>query len=275
MSFLARGLSALVVMIFVFTAAEADAAPKSKLIKRWYDHDMSSNTVIDHSAWDSFLKVYVRDGSDGINRVAYGTVSAADKAALDAYIAGLSATEIGAHNRNEQFVYWVNLYNAVTVQLILEHYPVKTIKKVKGGLFNSGPWDEVAVTVNGVGLTLNNIEHGILRPIWKDPRIHYVVNCASIGCPNLYAAAFTSGNADKMLTAAAKDYVNHPRGVSVEGGRLVVSSIYEWYQEDFGGSDAGVIDHVKKYARPELKEMLAGISKVYDDRYDWTLNGVM
>ena len=275
MNHVARGLSAFVVMIFVFAAAGAEAAPKSKLIERWHDFDMSSNAAIDHSAWDRFLKTYVRDGNDGINRVAYGNVTAADKAALDKYIAALSATNIGSHNRNEQFAFWVNLYNAVTVQLVLDHYPVKSIKKIKGGLFNSGPWDEVVVTVNGVDLTLNNIEHGVLRPIWKDPRIHYVVNCASIGCPNLYAAAFTSQNYGTLLTASAKDYVNHPRGVKVEGGKLIVSSIFEWYQSDFGDSDSGVIEHVKKYAEPELKEKLAGISSVYDDQYDWNLNSAM
>ena len=94
----------------------------------------------------------------------------------------------------------------------------------------------------GAEVSLNDIEHRILRPIWKDARIHYAVNCAAVGCPNLRRTAFTGDNAESLLELAARDYVNNPRGARFDdGGGLVVSSLYSWYREDFGGSVAGVL----------------------------------
>ncbi|MGH8456216.1 MAG: DUF547 domain-containing protein, partial [Stenotrophobium sp.] len=105
-----------------------------------------------------------------------------------------------------------------------------------------------------------------------DPRTHYSVNCASLSCPNLAARAWTAGSLDEMLDAAARAYVSSPRAVSVQDGKLSVSSIYVWYQADFGGSDAGVITHLKQYAAPALAAQLAGVRKISDDHYDWALN---
>lgn len=274
------GLSKLGTILFVMAAMtllpfNAGAAPKSRLLKAWEGHDESSTQTIDHGAWDKFLKKYVRRTDDGVNRVTYGDVSDTDLNALKGYISKLETTDILQYSRDQQFAYWVNLYNAKTVDLVLDYYPVSSIKKIKGGLFNSGPWDSKVITVSGSKLSLNNVEHGILRPIWKDPRIHYVVNCASIGCPNLAKEAFTGKNNEKLLDMAAKDYVNHPRGVTIKNGKLYVSSIYEWYQADFGGTDEGVISHIEKYAKPGLKKKLQTVMNIYDDVYDWSLNGSM
>jgi hypothetical protein len=158
--------------------------------------------------------------------------------------------------------------------VVLDHYPVDSIKDIdiSPGFFSSGPWDKKLVTIEGQGLSLNDIEHRILRPVWQDPRIHYGVNCASMGCPNLQRKAFTAQNTDGLLDKAAREYVNHPRGVSMEDGDLVVSSIYDWFQEDFGGSEAGVIEHLMQYAEPGLKQKLQGFDDIDDDRYDWSLN---
>ena len=111
-----------------------------------------------------------------------------------------------------------------------------------------------------------------MRPIWRDPRIHYGVNCASIGCPNLLTTAFTALNVDRLLTENAIAYVNHPRGVRLQDGRLTVSRIYDWFQEDFGDSEAGVLDHVRQFAMPELREALAQVRGIADFEYDWALN---
>lgn len=111
-----------------------------------------------------------------------------------------------------------------------------------------------------------------MRPIWRDPRIHYAVNCAAIACPNLQAAAWVPETLDADLEAAARSYVNDPRGAQVENGRLTVSSIYVWFQEDFG-SEADVVDHLRRYAAPDLAQRLEGIDEIYDDAYDWSLNG--
>ena len=195
------------------------------------------------------------------------------KTALDAYIKGLTKIKISDRSRDVQLAYWINLYNAVTISLVLDHYPVKTIRDINiSGLLSYGPWGKELVTVEGKELSLDAIEHEILRPIWKDPRIHYAVNCASIGCPNLHEYAFTGKTADKLLTDLAIDYVNNPRGVSIESGEITVSKIYKWFAYDFGNSQENILLHLSKYARPELKADLKRIGRITDSRYNWLLN---
>ena len=127
------------------------------------------------------------------------------------------------------------------------------------------------MTVEGERLSLDDIEHGILRPIWHDPRIHYALNCASISCPKLQPIAFTANNEERLLDEAARAYVNDPRGVRITNGRLTVSSIYVWYRDDFGSSDSAVIDHLRRYASPQLAAELARFRKPDEDAYDWRL----
>jgi hypothetical protein len=256
-------------------AVPAAAAPKAHLWSRWEAHDPSSDVTIDHSAWNTFLKAYVSPGPNGVNLVSYSEVSFASRQILDDYVKYLSGVKVSGLNRPEQMAYWINLYNALTVKVVLDHYPIKSIRdiNISPGFFTSGPWDKKLLRIEGEKVSLNDIEHRILRPIWRDPRIHYAVNCASMGCPNLRPQAFTPENLEDMLDAGAKDYVNNPRGAEVSaGGKLTVSSIYEWYKEDFGGTDRGVIEHLKKYAKPGLRKRLKGISRISDDRYDWSLN---
>jgi hypothetical protein len=153
-------------------------------------------------------------------------------------------------------------------------YPVASIRDIdiSPDWFSNGPWNAKLRAIEGEAVSLNDIEHRILRPIWRDPRIHYGVNCASIGCPNLRAQAFTAANAEALLASGARDYVNHPRGARIEDGRLIVSSAYVWFAEDFGGDDAGVIAHLRRYARPELRAALAEVDEIGDFVYDWRLN---
>jgi hypothetical protein len=229
---------------------------------------------VDHSAFDRLLARYVAPGRDGVNRVAYARwkASAADRQALAGYIGALEQTQVATLSRPEQFAYWVNLYNAATVRLILERYPVGSIREIKPHPLAFGPWKTPVVTVGGTRLSLDDMEHGILRKGWREPRVHYAVNCASYGCPNLRTRAFTGPSLEADLTAAAAAYVNHPRGARVVDGRLIVSSIYSWYKEDFGGSDSGVIAHLRAHAAAPLKAKLAGITKVAKTEYDWALN---
>lgn len=257
-----------------FASLESLFAPSANLWERWAAHDPKSTAAVDHSAWGRLLGRYVTEGGDGINRVAYGRVSAEDKAALGAYIDALAATPISRYSRPQQFAYWVNLYNALTVKTVLDHYPVESIRDIdtSPGVFADGPWDADAIAIEGQAVTLNDIEHRILRPIWRDPRIHYAVNCAAIGCPNLQNSAFTAANSDALMDQAARDYVNHPRGAQVSGGKLTVSSIYIWFQEDFGGTDESVIAHLRRYAAPALDAQLDNIGSIADHRYNWKLN---
>ena len=262
-----------VAAVFAVPAPLSHAAPKAELWPKWEAHNADSDAAIDHSVWDAFLRNYLSE-RDGINLLNYGGVSESDRKELDEYIAALMATDIAAHNRDQQRAFWINLYNALTARVILAHYPVESIMDIdiSPGVFASGPWGKKLIMVGGEELSLDDIEHRILRPIWRDARIHYAVNCASIGCPNLALRAWTAENAEEMLEAGARAYVNHPRGAKVEDGRLLVSSIYEWFKEDFGGDDDGVISHLRGYADGELRGQLEGISSVSGDDYDWNLN---
>lgn len=255
-----------------------EAAPKAQLWPRWQAHDPISEAVIDHAAWDAFLDRYLVRGDDGINRVAYADVTAADRAALDGYLQRLAAVPISKYARAEQMAYWINLYNALTVRLVLDHYPVDSIRDIDlspgllSGLLNPGPWRDELIAVEGEALSLDDIEHRILRPIWRDARVHYAVNCAALGCPDLQPEPYRGAAIEAQLDAAARAYVNDPRGATIRGDRLVVSSIYVWFKDDFGGTDRAVIEHLRRYAEPPLAARLARFTRIADHRYDWELN---
>ena len=230
-----------------------------------------SEIKVDHQAWDAILATYLSRSKENVTFFDYAGVTDADKSALKTYIGDLAEVDPTALNYNEAFAYWANLYNAVTIDVVLDHYPVKSILRITSGL-RPGPWKRKLVTVNGERLSLDNIEHDILRAHFKDPRVHYAVNCASYGCPNLAEKAFTGENLEEMLNAGARDYINHPRGVSIEDGRVTASSIYKWFQEDFGGSKTAVIEHMKLYASPELSAQLENVFTINKFEYDWSLN---
>ena len=264
---------AIFVCLTVPAISPASAAPSADLWERWAAHDPGSTASIDHAPWDSFLKNYVRAAPDGVNRLVYGEVSEEGRRALKAYIAGLAALPIGEYARREQFPYWVNLYNALTVDVVLDHYPVATIMgiDISSGWFSNGPWGKKLVEIEGEALSLDDIEHRILRPIWKDPRIHFAVNCASIGCPNLMRAAFTADETEAMLEAATRDYANHPRGAHVANGKLYLSAIFDWYGADFG-DEAAIVEFIRRYAEPPLAAAIGDIARFSDGGYDWALN---
>ena len=270
-------LFALIVPLSGFGGIEALFAPKSELWDRWKAHDSASTETIEHAAWETLLQRYLRQDDDGVNRFQYSAVSDDDRRALDGYIGELAAVNIDRFNRDEQFAYWVNLYNALTIQVVLAHYPVDSIRDIdiSPGLFADGPWDKPLVTVLGEELSLNDIEHRILRPIWQDPRVHYAVNCAAVGCPNLQSMAFLGSELDEQLDQAARDYVNSERAVRKGNAGLVVSSIYAWFQEDFGnGKPEDIIEHLKLYAEGEFAAKLAKMPSLESHDYDWSLNRV-
>ena len=261
-------------MLSLLLPDSCPAAPKPDLWPRWQVYAEESIEVIDHSAWDLLLQKYViPDHPSGINRFFYKRVSAGDRDVLEKYVHRLQQVRVSSLNREEQKAYWINLYNSLTVKIVLDHYPVKTIRDIdiSPGLFQDGPWDAKLLSIEGEPVSLNDIEHRILRPIWQDNRVHYGLNCASLGCPNLLPKAFTAVNQKKMLDSGARQYVNHPRGVRV-GKRLQVSSIYKWFQEDFGSTEQGVIDHLLLFADVELAAALKKKSKGLRYEYDWQLN---
>ena len=243
----------------------------------WADHDPTNTERLDHSEWQALLDAYlITDDPSGVNLVDYAKLqaNAADRGRLARYIEHLQGLDPRRYAKDVQMAYWINLYNAVTVRVVLDGYPVASIKDIHEGLIpGTGPWGDVHAMVAGQPLTLDNIEHDILRPIWQDNRIHYAVNCASMGCPNLAPEPYTADNLERLLEQGARDYVNHVRGAELLDEAFgVVSSIYYWYQEDFGNSEAGVLEHLRKYAEGDLAEQLRDFDGSLDHEYDWSLN---
>jgi hypothetical protein len=262
-----------VCLVVVLTIGPAHAVPKAEPWKIWQAHDPKSVKTIDHEAWEHFLMRYLRIGGDGIHRVAYGEVTAEDRAALDDYIEQLAALPIGTYNRSEQMAYWINLYNALVVRLVLDHYPIASIRDIDDSPrpLSGGPWDEKMVSVDGVPVSLDDIVNRILRPIFQEPDVLYALSCGALGCPNLQPEPYDGDHLDYQLSKAAMAYVNDPRCLSL-GDELGVSSLYRWYRDDFGGSDSAVIHHLMGYAEPRLAMSLQQFDQIGVDGFDWRLN---
>ena len=243
----------------------------SKWTQYWSRSEANSGITIDHSNWNRLLTTYI-DEKQGLNYFRYSMVTPEDRETLESYLDRLQSVTVTQLSRRQQYAYWINLYNALTIKVILDHYPVKSIRDISYSLLSSGPWKEKLVTVEGMKLSLDDVEHEILRPVFQDNRIHYAVNCASVGCPNLQTTAFTADNMDALLDDAARQYINHPRGITVDGDKLTVSSIFDWYAEDFGDSDSEIIEHFIQYAQPGLTQKLETLKKISDYEYDWRLN---
>ena len=268
----------LVVGLSGFTALESLFAPSADLWPKWEAHDPASTQTVDHAPWGKFLKTYVKPGGDGANRVAYGTVNEADKKSLHDYLASLRKVNVASLSRNEQLAYWINLYNALTVRVVVHFYPVDSIQDINltGGLFGGGgPWGKDLIRIDGEMISLNDIEHRILRPIWRDPRLHYAVNRASVGGPNLAMTPYTAATVNAMLNQAARDYVNSPRGVRHTSDGLVLSKIYAWFSEDFGSSETMVLDHIARHASSDTEVKIMSSTNIAAYEYDWSLNDAM
>jgi hypothetical protein len=238
-----------------------------------------SKVVVDHSIWTGLLAKYVKPDGKGLNRVDYASFRANGRELLREYLAQLEKVKPATLDRPEQFALLANLYNAKTIEIVLEHYPVTSIKDISLGgsvlsVVTGGPWKKKVVELDGTALSLDDLEHGILRPVFRDPRVHYALNCASIGCPNLRIEAFSGEKLEAQLDAAAREFINSSRGVDLAGGKLRVSSIYSWFIEDFGGDDKGLLAHLKRYASEPLAAQLSTVTGVDDHFYDWKLNDV-
>ena len=224
--------------------------------------------------YEAILQRRISRGAGGLNLFDYaGAKAAGEGRAIKAYTDYLAAQNPDSFSQADQIAYWANLYNALTVNLILDNYPVKSIRKIKAGAFSTGPWKRDEVTVNGQVLSLNDIEHEILRKRYPNPAmVHYMVNCASIGCPNLPSKLWVGSTLEADREAAAREFINSPRGVEIRGNSLKASSIYDWFKEDFGGSKSSTIAHFRKFAGPELRAALDAGAKISGFGYNWDLN---
>ncbi|WP_299046828.1 DUF547 domain-containing protein [uncultured Tateyamaria sp.] len=249
-------------------------APTADLMSdRWLRIATTPGREPDYAALNGFLDRYHHQAADGTARVRYAQVTEADKGALETFLIAMQQVDPAQLDRNQQLAYWINLYNAQTIRVILDHYPVDSIRDIGDGLLGLGPWADADLRVNGARLSLNDIEHGIIRPVFADPRIHYALNCAAVGCPNLAPQAWQGATLNAQLDAAEHAYIHDPRGVTLTGdGRVIVSKIYGWFREDFGGTEASVLAYIKSRANPDLRAALDASGQIGGYAYDWGLN---
>lgn len=262
-----RKLLLLMIMTLATVAAE--------LLPGWAGTNPQSNQTIDHGRWQGLLDRYLKQDQFAQTYFAYAQVTPTDRQALADYISALERVDPLNLNAAEQKAYWINLYNAVTLATVLDAYPVDSIRAIGGplgGLIPTGPWQLPVVTVNAQALSLDDIEHGIIRPKFNDHRIHYAVNCAAMGCPNLAKQAYTGENIERLLQQAEPNFINHPRGVRIQGGRLIVSKIFAWYQQDFVAREADLPAYFADFAEPKLRAQLIAYRGRIRYEYDWSLN---
>ena len=224
------------------------------------------------AAYEAVLERGLVPGEDGILLFDYAAAAQnGDHATIEAFIAEQAEALPSQMSEAEALSYWANLYNAVTLDVILDNYPVKSIRKL--GAFGSGPWDRELVTVEGEELSLNDIEHVKMREQYPSPYIHYMVNCASIGCPNVLPELWEADTLEADQKAAARGYVNSDRGLTWNGKTLAVSKIYKWYADDFGSED-DLRAHLATYADGDKRDALLSGARFKGSHYDWDLNEV-
>ena len=218
-----------------------------------------------HAPFNALLADHVR--GDGID---YDGL-AEDASKLDAYLSPAASFSTEALSRDEAMAFWINMYNAWTLKLILTKYPdIDSIKEL-GSLFSS-PWKKRFVKIGGKTLTLGEIEHDVLRAQYNDPRIHFAINCASRSCPPLLPEAYDAARLDAQLDEATRAFINKTDNTQVKGSDITVSRIFKWYKEDFGND---IPAYINRYATGTLKKALekTGDSpEVTFMPYDWSLN---
>lgn len=242
----------------------------------------------DYQAYATLLAAHVEG-----DRVDYRALQS-NRAALDAVVKGFAQVgeaDLAGWSRADQMAFWINAYNALTLQVIVDHYPIR------GRFFSVAPrnsirqidgvWTKTTWPVAGRRVTLDDIEHAILRPVYGDARIHFAVNCASVSCPPLALEPYRGATLDAQLDEAARTYLASSQGVVVRGDTLRVSSIFKWYGEDFvegyaspgpargSSTDRAILGVVGRYG-PEAARQLAasGRARVQFLAYDWSLNDV-
>lgn len=220
--------------------------------------------IHDHQLWTKLLAKYV----DSLGNVDYKGFQK-DTTALNSYLQQLAKHTVNNEwSYAEKKAYWINAYNAFTVKLIVANYPVKSIKDLGGSIYKvNTPWDIKFIKLGNKTYDLNNIEHGILRKDFNDPRIHAAVNCASISCPKLRNEAYTAAKLEEQLTDQMRAFINNPQKNTLAKNEIEISSIFKWFSGDFT-AEGDIIDYLNTYSKIEISKD-ADIS--YKD-YNWNLN---
>jgi len=213
-------------------------------------------TKVNHDAWDNLLTKYVSKKGN----VDYKNF-ANNSSKLNDYLNYLATNSPKSNwTKNEKLAYYINIYNAATVKLILDNYPTKSIKNLKS------PWGKKIVKIGSELVSLGDIEHKILRKM-GEPRIHFAINCASYSCPKLLNSAFKVATMEQQLELATKDFVNDTTRNIISENNIQLSEIFKWYKKDFTNK-TNLITYINKYSKIQI----ASNTKINYKKYDWSLN---
>ena len=194
-----------------------------------------------------------------------------DENLLDKYLDSLSRTKISSLSEKDQFAFYINAYNAFTIKLVLTKYPgINSIKEISG--FFSNPWNQKFIVLQDKTVSLDYIEHKILRPRFKDPRIHFAINCASKSCPPLRGEPYDGDRLDSQLDNQARQFINNKKNTFIKEDTLFISKLFKWFEDDFSDNPLIFIRH---YAGIKLKQeldSLKGKRSINYLYYDWSLN---
>ncbi|MBA2653363.1 MAG: DUF547 domain-containing protein [Tatlockia sp.] len=261
----------------ILLAESAAASFQREFWPKWEVNNPLSKETISHDDWQEFLNRRVMTNEESINLVDYPHLNPEDHSLLKSYIDNMTKIDIDNYNRNEQLAFWINLYNALTVQVISGYYPIGSIEEINisPGLFSIGPWGKKLVIVDKSPLSLDEIQNRIIRPVWNDQRVLYAINNGAIGAANISKKAFTGATINQRLDEVTFEYINSLRGVQVIEGALIVSKIYDWFSEDFGSSEQDVITHIQQYAKEPLHSQLKHVNKINSYVYNWHLNSTL
>lgn len=264
----------ILILMLLLISGFANASFYKSLWPKWEVNNPLSKEVISHQPWQTFLNRRIVTNEENINLVDYAHMTQTDLNLLKDYLKSMSEININNYNRSEQLAYWINVYNALTVQIIANYYPVTTVQEINisPGLFSIGPWGANLITIKDTPLTIDDINNRIIRAIWNDPRTHYAVNNGTIGAPNLSRKIYQGKLLEEQLNQAASNYINSLRGVNVIEGKLIISKLYDWYQEDFGGTKQDVIFHLLQFAKEPLQSQLKHINTIDSYIYNWHIN---
>ncbi len=227
--------------------------------------ERQNTTVIEHQIWSGLVAQHVQASG----KVDYNGFRK-DNERLSEYLELLSNNPPGKNwSQTEQLAYWINAYNAFTVKLILDHYPLKSIRDIGRGLpMVNSPWDIKFFSIGNVSFDLNTIEHEILRKRFNEPRIHFAINCASVSCPKLRNEAFTAEKLIDQLEDQARQFINNPEKNVIESARIKVSKIFDWFKSDFTKTQS-LMTYLQEYTEMDLS---GNTTKVDYMDYNWNLN---
>lgn len=228
---------------------------------------ISRSLTVDHTGWDRLLKKHV----DEKGMVDYKGFKK-DEAELKKYLDLLSKNPPTAKwSRDEQLAYWINAYNAFTIELVLRHYPVKSIKDIGSVIqipFVNTPWDIKFITIGKEQYDLNNIEHDIVRKQFNDPRIHFALVCAAQSCPRLRSEAFIGSRLNQQLDDQGRDFLNTPSKNAISTKRASLSKILDWYSGDFTKNGQTLEQWINRYSNTKISKD----TRISYLEYNWALN---